>query len=152
MREVSVEEFRKLVGKELGVSRWFEIDQARIDGFAKNTEDHQFIHVDLERAAQSPFGGTVAHGFLSMSMLAAMSFDAQPVIKGQAMAINYGFDRVRMLSPVPSGSRIRGRFVLTSITDRGPKEFMTKTEATIEIDGADKPALVADWLGITYLA
>ena len=152
MREVSVEEFRSLVGKELGVSRWFEIDQARIDEFAKNTEDHQFIHVNPELAAKTPFGGTVAHGFLSMSMLAAMAFDAQPVVKGQAMAVNYGFDRVRMLSPVRSGSRIRGRFNLTAITDRGPKEFMTKTEATIEIEGSDKPALVADWLGITYLA
>lgn len=152
MAEISVEEFRTLVGKEIGVSRWFEIDQARIDVFADNTEDHQFIHVDPERAAQSPFGGTVAHGFLSMSMLAAMSFDAQPDIQGRAMAVNYGFDRVRMLSPVRSGSRIRGRFVLKEIIDRGPKEFLTKTEATIEIEGSEKPALVADWLGITYLA
>ena len=151
MAEISVDDFRALVGKELGVSRWFEIDQARIDEFAKNTEDHQFIHVNPELAAKTPFGGTVAHGFLSMSMLAAMAFDAQPVVQGQVMAVNYGFDRVRMLSPVRSGSRIRGRFVLTSITDRGPKEFMTKTEATIEIEGSDKPALVADWLGITYL-
>ena len=151
MSEISMEAFRALVGTELGVSRWFAIDQTRIDTFAGNTEDHQFIHVDPVRAAQTPFGGTVAHGFLSMSMLAAMAFDAQPVVEGQAMAVNYGFDRVRMLSPVRSGSRIRGRFVLTSITDRGPKEFMTKTQATIEIEGSDKPALVADWLGITYL-
>lgn len=141
-----------MVGKEIGVSRWFEIDQARIDVFATNTEDQQFIHVNPELAAATPFGGTIAHGFLSLSMLAAMSFDAQPQVKGQAMAVNYGFDRVRMLSPVRSGSRIRGRFTLTAITDRGPKEFMTKTEATIEIEGADKPALIADWLGITYLA
>lgn len=152
MAEISMEEFRAMIGKEIGVSRWFEIDQSRIDAFADNTEDHQFIHVNPELAAKSPFGGTVAHGFLSMSMLAAMSFDAQPVVKGKAMGVNYGFDRVRMISPVRSGSRIRGRFVLTSITDRGPKEFMTKTETTIEIEGSDKPALIADWLGITYLA
>lgn len=152
MNEISVEELRGLVGKELGVSRWFEIDQARIDAFANNTEDHQFIHVNPDLAAKSPFGGTVAHGFLSLSMLAAMTFDARPTVKGQSMAVNYGFDRVRMLSPVRSGSRIRGRFVLISITDRGPKEFMTNTQATIEIEGSDKPALVADWLGITYLS
>jgi acyl dehydratase len=152
MPEIPIDEFRALVGKEFGVSRWFEIDQARIDGFAENTEDHQFIHVNPELAAKTPFGGTVAHGFLSLSMLAAMAFDAQSVIKGQVMAVNYGFDRVRMLSPVRSGSRIRGRFVLTAITDRGPKEFMTRTQATIEIEGSDKPALVADWLGISYLA
>ncbi len=152
MAEISMDEFRAMIGKEIGVSRWFEIDQSRIDAFADNTEDHQFIHVNPELAAKSPFGGTVAHGFLSMSMLAAMSFDAQPVVQGKAMGVNYGFDRVRMVSPVRSGSRIRGRFVLTSITDRGPKEFMTKTETTIEIEGSDKPALIADWLGITYLA
>ena len=152
MAEITMDEFRSMIGKEIGVSRWFEIDQSRIDAFADNTEDHQFIHVNPELAAKSPFGGTVAHGFLSMSMLAAMSFDAQPVVQGKAMGVNYGFDRVRMISPVRSGSRIRGRFVLTSITDRGPKEFMTKTETTIEIEGSDKPALIADWLGITYLA
>jgi acyl dehydratase len=152
MTAMSMDAFRALVGKEMGVSRWFEIDQSRIDAFATNTEDHQFIHVDPERAAASPFGGTIAHGFLSMSMLAAMAYDAQPSIEGQAMSVNYGFDRVRMLSPVRAGSRIRGRFVLASITDRGPKEFMTKTETTVEIEGSDKPALVAEWLGITYLA
>jgi acyl dehydratase len=152
MAEISIEEFRALIGQELGVSRWFEIDQSRIDIFAGNTEDHQFIHVNPELAAKSPFGGTVAHGFLSLSMLAAMSFDGQPNIKGKVMGVNYGFDKVRMISPVRSGSRIRGRFKLLSITDRGPKEFMTKTEATIEIEGSDKPAVVAEWLGITHLA
>lgn len=152
MTAISVDALRALVGKEMGLSRWFEIDQSRIDSFATNTEDHQFIHVDPVRAAQTPFGGTIAHGFLSMSMLAAMAYDAQPAIEGQAMSVNYGFDRVRMLSPVRAGSRIRGRFILAAVTDRGPKEFMTKTEVTIEIEGSQKPALVAEWLGITYLA
>ena len=152
MSAISVDAFRGMIGQDIGVSRWFEIDQSRIDAFAVNTEDHQFIHVNPELAAKTPFGGTIAHGFLSMSMLAAMAYDAQPTIEGQAMAVNYGFDRVRMLSPVRSGSRIRGRFKLLAITDRGPKEFMTKTEATIEIEGSDKPAVVAEWLGITYLA
>lgn len=152
MREVPVEEFCALVGQELVGSRWFEIDQARIDGFARNTEDRQFIHVKPDLAAKTPFGDTVAHGFLSMSMLAATAFDAQPIIKDRVMPVKYGFDRVRMLNPLRSGRRVRGRFVLTAIADRGPKEFMTKTQATAEVEGLDKPALVADWLGIIHLA
>lgn len=151
-REISLDAYRALLGQELGVSRWFAIDQARIDAFADVTEDHQFIHVDPARAAATPFGGTVAHGFLSLSMLAAMAFDAQPSIAGRAMAVNYGFDRVRMLTPVRSGARVRGRFVLREIIDRGPKEIMTKSEATVEIDGSPKPALVAEWIGISYFA
>ena len=146
------EEFTAMVGKELGVSRWFEMDQKRINEFSQTTEDDQYIHVDPVRAAQTPFGGTVAHGFLTLSMLAAMGFDAQPDIEGRVMAVNYGFDRVRMMSPVRSGSRIRARFVLKEIIDRGPNEFMTRSEATVEIDGVAKPALVADWLGISYFA
>lgn len=145
-------DFTALVGKEIGTSRWFEMDQQRIDEFARNTEDNQFIHVDPERAAQTPFGGTVAHGFLTLSMLAAMAFDGQPQIEGQVMAVNYGFDRVRMITPVRSGSRIRAVFVLKEITERGPNEIMTRTEATVEIEGSTKPALVADWLGISYFA
>lgn len=152
MSDISLEDYRALVGKEVGVSRWFEIDQTRIDDFARVTEDLQFIHVNPELAAKTPFGGTVAHGFLSLSMLAAMAFDALPSITGRVMAVNYGFDRVRMLSPVRSGSRIRGRFTLTDITDRGPKEFMTTSQAVVEIEGADKPALIADWLGISYIS
>lgn len=151
-REISLDAYRALLGQELGVSRWFAIDQARIDAFADVTEDHQFIHVDPARAAATPFGGTVAHGFLSLSMLAAMAFDAQPGIAGRAMAVNYGFDRVRMLTPVRSGARVRGRFVLREIIDRGPKEIMTKSEATVEIEGSPKPALVAEWIGISYFA
>lgn len=149
---LSREEFSAMVGKELGVSRWFDMDQARIDEFARTTEDSQFIHVDPERAAQTPFGGTVAHGFLTLSMLAAMGFDAQPEIEGRVMAVNYGFDRVRMMTPVRSGSRIRARFVLKEIVERGPEEIMTRSEATVEIDGVEKPALIADWLGISYFA
>jgi acyl dehydratase len=152
MSEISLADYRARVGQEIGVSRWFLIDQGRIDAFADVTEDHQFIHVDPVRAAASPFGGTVAHGFLSLSMLAAMAFDAQPKIAGRAMAVNYGFDRVRLLSPVKAGARVRGRFVLKEIIDRGPKEFMSRTEATVEIEGHAKPALSAEWLGISYLA
>jgi acyl dehydratase len=152
MSEISVDEYRARVGQEMGVSRWFLVDQTRIDDFARVTEDDQFIHVDPVRAAQTPFGGTVAHGFLSLSLLAAMAFDAQPKIAGRVMAVNYGFDRVRMISPVRSGSRIRGRFMLAEIVDRGPKEFMSRSAVTVEIEGASKPALTADWLGISYFA
>lgn len=152
MSEITLADYRALVGQEIGVSRWFLLDQARIDAFADVTEDHQFIHVDPARAAATPFGGTVAHGFLSLSMLAAMAFDAQPKIAGRAMAVNYGFDRVRLLSPVKAGTHVRGRFVLKEIVDRGPREFLSKTEATVEIEGSSKPALIAEWLGISYLA
>lgn len=152
MSDITLADYRALVGQEIGVSRWFLLDQARIDAFADVTEDHQFIHVDPARAAATPFGGTVAHGFLSLSMLAAMAFDAQPRIAGRAMAVNYGFDRVRLLSPVKAGTRVRGRFVLKEIVDRGPREFLSKTEATVEIEGSSKPALIAEWLGISYLA
>src|SRR5262249_29376807 len=99
-----------------------------------------------------PFGGTVAHGFLTMSLLAPMAFDAQPAVAGTVMSVNYGFDRVRLMAPVRAGSRIRGRFVLKEVVDRGPKEIMAKTQVTVEIEGGDKPALVADWFGLTRFA
>lgn len=152
MTEITWEEYKGLVGKELGLSKWFEIAQPRIDTFADVTEDHQFIHVNPELAAKTPFGGTVAHGFLTLSMLAAMAFDAQPNISGRAMVVNYGFDRVRFMTPVSSGKKIRGRFELLEIVERGPKEFMSKSKVTVEIEGVEKPALVAEWLGISYLA
>jgi acyl dehydratase len=149
MSEITLDAYKAMVGQEIGVSRWFEIKQDRINQFADVTEDHQFIHVDAERAKQTPFGGTVAHGFLTLSLLAPMAFDAQPTISNTAMVVNYGFDRIRLIAPVPAGSRIRGHFVLKEIVDRGPKEIMARTEVTVEIDGGGKPALVADWLGLT---
>jgi acyl dehydratase len=152
MEEITLEAYRDFVGREIGTSRWFVIDQSRIDDFARVTEDYQFIHVDPEKAAKTPFGGTVAHGFLSLSMLTAMAFDAQPKIRGRAMAVNYGFDRVRFITPVRSGLRIRGKFVLKEVVDRGPKEIMSRSEATVDIENTSKPALIADWLGISYMA
>jgi acyl dehydratase len=149
MSDITLDAYKAMVGQEIGVSRWFEIKQDRIDQFADVTEDHQFIHVDPERAKQTPFGGTVAHGFLTLSLLAPMAFDAQPTISNTAMVVNYGFDRIRLIAPVPAGSRIRGHFVLKEIVDRGPKEIMARTEVTVEIKGGGKPALVADWLGLT---
>ena len=149
MPDITLDAYKAMVGQEIGVSRWFEINQERINRFADVTEDHQFIHVDPERAKQTPFGGTVAHGFLTVSLLAPMAFDAQPTISNTAMVVNYGFDRIRLIAPVSAGSRIRGHFVLKEVVDRGPKEIMARTEVTVEIEGGGKPALVADWLGLT---
>ena len=137
-----------LVGQEVGVSRWIEVDQARIDAFAKITEDEQFIHVDPERAKATPFGGTIAHGFLTLSLASAMSYDALAPLDGVVMGVNYGFDKLRFLAPVPAGSRIRGRFKLLSAEDKGGGRWLLKHELTVEIEGADKPALIAEWLGM----
>lgn len=140
------------VGQEVGLSRWFVMDQARIDAFAKATEDRQFIHTDPTAAARTPFGGTIAHGFLTLSMLSAMAYDALPALEGEGMSVNYGCDRVRFLAPVRAGARIRGRFVLDKAEERAPGEITTTHTVTVEIDGGDKPALIAEWIGRRYLA
>jgi acyl dehydratase len=150
-RHMAIDELIALVKTETGVSRWFAIDQKRIDAFAEVTEDRQFIHVDLEAARASPFGGTIAHGFLTLSMLSALSVDALPRIDGLAMGVNYGFDKLRFLSPVPAGSRIRGRFKLDNVTARSPTEFLARNIVTVEIEGAAKPAMIAEWLTLIVL-
>lgn len=136
------------IGEEMGLSRWFLIDQACIDAFADITEDRQFIHIDPERAARTPFGGTIAHGFLTLSLASAMSYDAVKPLDGVVMGVNYGFDKLRFLAPVPAGSRVRGRFKLLSAEDKGGGRWLIKQELTVEIEGADKPALIAEWLGM----
>jgi acyl dehydratase len=142
-----------LVGKEIGISAWHTVDQSRIDAFADVTEDHQFIHIDPERAArETPFGATVAHGFLTVSLLSVFSYEALPKIEGATMGVNYGFDKLRFVSPVRAGSRVRGRFTLTEAKMRGPNELLSRTSVSVEIDGESKPALVADWLGLVYFA
>lgn len=150
MSKVTLRDYAALTGKEVGVSRWFKIDQPRIDAFADVTEDWQFIHTDPEKAKASPFGGTVAHGFLTLSMLAAMAYDGLPEIEGRLLGVNYGFDKVRFINPVPSGSRIRAKFKLLDITERKPLEVLTKSEVVVEIEGVEKPALLAEWLGVFY--
>ncbi|MNH76544.1 putative enoyl-CoA hydratase 1 [compost metagenome] len=137
-----------LIGQEVGVSRWITVDQARIDAFARITEDEQFIHVDPERARTTPFGGTIAHGFLTLSLASAMSYDAVAPLDGVVMGVNYGFDKLRFLAPVPAGSKVRGRFRLLSAEDKGDGRWLLKHELTVEIEGADKPALIAEWLGM----
>jgi len=128
------------------VSRWFLLDQARIDAFAAATEDRQFIHVDPVAAKATPFGGTIAHGFLTLAMLSAMVEDALPPVAGLALSVNYGFDRVRFVAPVRAGARVRGVFALAEAKRRSPRQWLIRYDATIEIEGADKPALVAQWL------
>ena len=148
---MTLDEFLALKGQEMGVSRWFDITQERIDAFADVTEDQQFIHTDPEAAAASPFGGTIAHGFLTVSLLSAMTYDAVPVLDGTKMSVNYGFNKLRFLSPVRVDSRIRARFVLKSCDTSRPGEITTITDVTVEIDGEDKPALIAEWIGRRYL-
>lgn len=147
------EDFVKLVGQELGVSNWITIEQSQIDAFADATNDHQFIHIDPERAKrETPFGGTIAHGFLSLSILSGLAYEAMPTLNGAAMSINYGFDKVRFLTPVRAGKRVRARFALSEVTMKAPKELLARTATTLEIEDEPKPALVADWLGMHFFA
>ena len=146
----SLDEIRARVGGEVGVSSWLTIGQDRIDTFADATEDHQFIHVDPEAAAKTPFGGTIAHGFLTLSLLSRMASEATFVPEGLKMAVNYGFDRIRFLSPVRSGKRVRGRFMLDSVEEKAPGQWLLRHSVTVEIEGEDKPALTAVWLGLMF--
>jgi acyl dehydratase len=150
---VSLEAYQNMVGHEIGVSSWHLIDQKRIDDYADVIEDHQFIHVDPARAkAETAFGTTIAHGFLTMSLMSIMSYEVMPVISGTTMGVNYGFEKLRFISPVRSGSRVRGRFTLAEAKLRKPKELQSLTHVTVEIEGEEKPALVADWIGLIYFA
>ena len=144
-------EIKNRVGEEVGVSSWILVDQARIDAFADATEDRQFIHVDPAAAAQTPFGGTIAHGFLSLSLLSRMAAEAMLVPEGLKMAVNYGLDRVRFLAPVRSGKRVRGRFTLDSVEEKAPGQWLLRHIVTVEIEGEDKPALTALWLALMFI-
>ncbi len=146
----SLDEIRACIGREIGVSEWIDIDQQRIDAFADTTEDRQFIHVDPAAAAQTPFGGTIAHGFLSLSLLSRMAADVMQVPDTTMMAVNYGLDRVRFIAPVRSESRVRGRFVLDAVEDKGPSQLLLRHTVTVEIEHHDKPALTAQWLGLIF--
>jgi len=147
----SLEDIRKRIGDEIGVSSWLVIDQPRIDAFGEATDDLQFIHVDPEAARQTPFGGTVAHGFLTLSLLSRMGAEAMLLPGNLKMAVNYGLDRVRFLSPVKSGSRVRGRFRLDSVEEKAPGQILLRHTVTVEIKGDDKPALTAEWLGLMFV-
>ncbi len=146
-----LDEIRGRIGQEVGVSSWLTIDQHRIEAFANATEDRQFIHVDPDAAARTPFGGTIAHGFLSLSMLSRMAAEAMLVPDSLKMAVNYGLDRVRFIAPVKSGKRIRGRFTLDSADEKSPGQILLRHTVTVEIEGETKPALTAQWLGLLFV-
>jgi acyl dehydratase len=148
---ITLDEIRSKVGQEIGVSGWLTMDQQRIDEFAESTEDRQFIHIDPQAAAQTPFGTTIAHGFLSLSMLSRMAADVMLVPDTTRMAVNYGLDRVRFIAPVKSGKRIRGRFRLDSIDEKAPGQLLFRHTVTVEIEGEEKPALTAEWLGLLFV-
>ncbi|MBP2550028.1 acyl dehydratase [Neorhizobium galegae] len=145
-RDVSLSDVKDLVGQEIGVSDWITVDQTMIDTFADATNDHQFIHTDPERAAaESPFGGTIAHGFLTLSLLSAMNYSAVPRIREQTMGLNYGFDKIRFGSPVRAGRRVRAHFTLTEARFRGASMLMVTYDVMMEIESEKKPALTATW-------
>ncbi|HWI87852.1 MAG TPA: MaoC family dehydratase [Sphingomicrobium sp.] len=146
----TLDEIRSHVGEEVGVSSWLLVDQARITAFAEATEDRQFIHIDPAAAAQTPFGGTIAHGFLTLSLLSRMAAEVMLVPQGLKMAVNYGLDRVRFLAPVKSGKRVRGRFNLDSAEEKAPGQWLLRHTVTVEIENEDKPALTAVWLGLMF--
>lgn len=151
MPVASIEDIQARVGDEVGVSDWILVDQARIDAFAAVTDDHQFIHVDPEAAAQTPFGGTVAHGFLTLSLLSRMAADAMLRPEAIRMGVNYGFEKVRFLAPVRSGKRVRGRFRLDRFEEKRPGQYQFVHEVTVEIENEDKPALIAEWIGMIFV-
>ena len=148
MPVASLDSIRAAVGTEIGASDWIAVTQDRISDFAEATEDRQFIHTDPALAAQTSFGGTIAHGFLSLSLLSRMGADVMLVPETTKMAINYGLDRVRFLAPVKAGSKVRGRFVLSDIKEKAPGQLLMTFAVTVEIEGKEKPALLADWLGL----
>ena len=147
----SLDEIRSRIGEEVGLSSWLPVDQARIDAFAEATEDRQFIHTDPSTAEQTPFGGTIAHGFLTLSLLSRMAAEAMLLPEGLKMAVNYGFDRIRFLTPVRSGKRVRGRFALDSVEEKAPGQLLMRHRVTVEIEGEDRPALTAEWLGLMFV-
>ncbi len=148
MKIVATKDLAGLVGTDLGVSDWITIDQERVNQFADTTEDHQFIHVNEEAAKKTPFGGTIAHGFLTLSLLSKFSEQAAIALEGVFMGVNYGFEKVRFINPVRVGSRIRGQFTLKDAVEKKPGQFLLTYTVTVEIEGIDKPALIADWHGM----
>jgi acyl dehydratase len=150
-RGLPLADYLALTGKDLGASEWTLVDQERIDRFAETTEDHQFIHVDPERAKATPFGTTIAHGYLTLSLLSKMAYDVMPGIQGSKMGVNYGLNSVRFLAPVKSGSRVRGHFTMKEVTERSAGVVQSTVEVSVEIEGEAKPALAAEWVTLAYV-
>jgi acyl dehydratase len=149
---LSVEKMKERIGDELGVTEWFDVDQERINQFADCTLDHQWIHVDEEAAAQGPFGRTIAHGYLTISLLSHFSEKFALVPEGTAMAVNYGMNKLRLLNPVTVGSKIRDRIVLTDVTEKSANRILVTITHTVEINGQEKPACVAEVLTMFFIS
>lgn len=146
------DELKGAIGEEIGVSDWYEVTQENVNKFADVTSDHQFIHIDPVKAAETPFGGTIAHGFYTLSMLSHFAeTGCGVVVEGTKMGVNYGCDKLRFLQPVRVGSRIRGRSVLSAAVEKKPGQFLFTSQMTVEIEGSEKPALIADWLTMVFV-
>jgi acyl dehydratase len=145
---VTRQELTSRIGSQLGVSEWFLIDQARVNAFADVTLDHQFVHVDPERARATPFGGTIAHGFLTLSLLVHLCLPFIPALANRKLVVNYGFDKIRFAAPVRVGKRIRAVGTLGAVEERKPGNIVMRVDVTVEIEGENKPALVAEWLSL----
>ncbi|WP_455481726.1 MaoC family dehydratase [Bartonella sp. B35(2025)] len=150
-QKIAVKDITDFIGKEVGLSQWRLVTQDMINQFAHATDDHQWIHVDEEKAKETPFGCTIAHGFLTLSLLSTLAYEALPELEGTTMGINYGFDKVRFMSPVKTGSRVRARFVLDDAEIRSSGRVIFHYGATIEIEQLKKPALTAQWLIIAIV-
>jgi len=151
MKTVKASDLKSLVGQEVGVSDWIEIKQDRINTFADVTEDHQFIHVDEAAAKHTPFGATIAHGFLTLSLLSKFAEQGSVAVEDVKMGMNYGFDKVRFLSPVLVGSKVRGRFTVKDAVEKRPGQHLITYNVTVDIDGGDKPALICEWMGMQFV-
>jgi len=152
LKSITLDELLAAIGQETGVSPWRTVTQTMIDQFADATDDHQFIHCDPGRAeTETPFGGTIAHGFLSLSLLSAFSYETLPGIEGADMGINHGFDAVRFVTPIKTGARIRARFKLADVKVRPSGWIQIANDVTIEIENSIKPALTARWLTLTFI-
>ena len=147
---ISAEKLKKMIGQENGTSDWVLIDQERINRFADATEDHQWIHVDIEKAKKGPFGGPIGHGFLTLSLIPIFSKSAKYLPEGLKMGVNYGLNKVRFISPVPVGSRVRSRMVISAVEEKEPGRILLITTHTIEIQGQDKPACIAETLALLF--
>jgi len=146
-KTMSLADYQTMLGREIGVSDWITVSQQMIDGFCEVTGDYQFIHNDPDRAAdETPFGGAIAHGFLTLSLVTKMYKDTTPIIAGHELVINYGLNRIRFLAPVPSGARIRGRITLGKVQPRGADQVLTENKVVVEIEDHDKPAMLGTWV------
>ena len=148
MKRVPKEKLNDYIGKEIGCSDWFLVDQEQINKFADVTKDHQFIHINEEQAKKTPFGSTIAHGFLTLSMLTYLTENCRLILEGTVMGINYGFDKVRFVMPVKVNSRIRARSKPLSCTEKNSGQWLIKSEVTVEIEDEEKPAIVSEWLSM----